>query len=95
MTAGFPTRDATVPLMLALEAGGADIIELGVPFSDPVADGPVIQKANNVRLYSVIKRPLTNPQVAIENNVHYSDCIEYVRQARAQGLKAPVLFMGS
>lgn len=36
--------------MLALEAGGADIIELGVPFSDPVADGPVIQKANNVRL---------------------------------------------
>ncbi|AAW41157.1 tryptophan synthase, putative [Cryptococcus deneoformans JEC21] len=79
LTAGFPTRDATVPLMLALEAGGADIIELGVPFSDPVADGPVIQKANNV---------------AIENNVHYSDCIEYVRQARAQGLKAPVLFMG-
>lgn len=49
MTAGFPTRDATVPLMLALEAGGADIIELGVPFSDPIADGPVIQAANTVR----------------------------------------------
>ena len=34
--------------MLALEAGGADVIELGVPFSDPIADGPVIQKANTV-----------------------------------------------
>lgn len=48
MTAGFPTRDATVPLMLALEAGGADIIELGVPFSDPIGDGPVIQASNTV-----------------------------------------------
>lgn len=48
LTAGYPTADATVPLMLAMEAGGADIIELGVPFSDPMADGPVIQKANNV-----------------------------------------------
>jgi tryptophan synthase len=50
LTAGFPTKDATVALMLALEAGGTDIIELGVPFSDPLADGPVIQKANTVRL---------------------------------------------
>ena len=48
LTAGFPTHDATVPLMLALEAGGADIIELGVPFSDPIADGPTIQAANTV-----------------------------------------------
>jgi tryptophan synthase alpha subunit len=48
LTAGFPTKDSTVPLMLALEAGGADVIELGVPFSDPIADGPVIQKANTV-----------------------------------------------
>ncbi|WVQ86066.1 tryptophan synthase, beta subunit [Cryptococcus sp. DSM 104549] len=79
LTAGFPTRDATVPLMLALERGGADIIELGVPFSDPTADGPVIQKANTI---------------AIENNVTYVDCLEYVRQARAQGLKAPVMLMG-
>lgn len=48
LTAGFPTADSTVPLMLAMEKGGADIIELGVPFSDPSADGPVIQQANTV-----------------------------------------------
>lgn len=36
--------------MLALEAGGADIIELGIPFSDPIADGPIIQRANTVGL---------------------------------------------
>jgi len=38
-----------VPILLAMEAGGADIIELGVPFSDPIADGPVIQESNTVR----------------------------------------------
>lgn len=48
VTAGYPNRDDTVPNMLALEAGGADIIELGIPFSDPTADGPVIQEANTV-----------------------------------------------
>lgn len=46
LTAGDPSPDRTVELILALEAGGADIIELGVPFSDPMADGPVIQKAS-------------------------------------------------
>ena len=53
LTAGFPTKDATVPLMLSLEAGGADVIELGFPFSDPIADGPVIQKANTVRYHGL------------------------------------------
>ncbi|MEZ5362667.1 MAG: tryptophan synthase subunit alpha [Bryobacterales bacterium] len=46
LTAGDPSPDRTVELILALEAGGADILELGVPFSDPMADGPVIQKAS-------------------------------------------------
>ncbi|MDE0163747.1 MAG: tryptophan synthase subunit alpha [Bryobacterales bacterium] len=45
ITAGDPSPGHTVELILALEQGGADIIELGVPFSDPIADGPVIQKA--------------------------------------------------
>ena len=53
MTAGFPTKEATVPLLLALEAGGTDVIELGIPFSDPIADGPVIQRANTVGLYMI------------------------------------------
>lgn len=47
ITAGDPTPDHTVDLVLALERGGADLIELGVPFSDPIADGPVIQRASD------------------------------------------------
>ena len=46
ITAGDPNPGMTVPLMHALVAGGADVIELGVPFSDPMADGPVIQRAS-------------------------------------------------
>jgi tryptophan synthase alpha chain len=45
LTAGDPSLDATLELVLALEKAGADVIELGVPFSDPIADGPVIQRA--------------------------------------------------
>ncbi len=47
LTAGDPTPDATPGLVAALERGGADLIELGVPFSDPIADGPVIQLAGD------------------------------------------------
>lgn len=49
MTAGYPRVEDTVPIMLAMQEGGSDIIELGVPFSDPIADGPVIQETNTVR----------------------------------------------
>lgn len=45
LTAGDPTSDATVGLARALEAAGADLLELGVPFSDPIADGPVLQRS--------------------------------------------------
>ena len=50
VTAGFPFADVTPELMHAMVAGGADVIELGVPFSDPSADGPVIQKAGDKAL---------------------------------------------
>lgn len=63
LTAGFPTADSTVPLMLALEAGGADVIELGIPFSDPIADGPVIQQANTV-----------SRTICCDSRIDMSDC---------------------
>lgn len=98
VTAGYPTREDTVPNMLALEAGGADIIELGIPFSDPTADGPVIQEANTVSLRNVLHVGISlltfRLQHALLNDVTYTDCLEFVKQARAQGLKAPVMLMG-
>ncbi|MEJ5221630.1 MAG: tryptophan synthase subunit alpha [Tepidiforma sp.] len=79
VTAGYPRRDETVPILLAMQEGGADVIELGVPFSDPMADGATIQHAN---------------QVALEQGVSLADCFDFIRVARAQGLTAPVILMG-
>ncbi|HEX6031534.1 MAG TPA: tryptophan synthase subunit alpha [Tepidiformaceae bacterium] len=79
VTAGYPTRADTVPILLGMEAGGCDVIEVGVPFTDPLADGATVQHANHV---------------AIEQGVTLSDCFALIREARAQGLKVPVVFMG-
>ncbi|KZT71419.1 tryptophan synthase [Daedalea quercina L-15889] len=79
VTAGYPTPEDTVPILLAMQEGGADIIELGVPFSDPVADGPAIQETN---------------VVALEHDVQYPHCLGIVREARNKGLTVPVLLMG-
>ncbi|KAF9792366.1 bifunctional tryptophan synthase TRP1 [Thelephora terrestris] len=79
VTAGYPTANDTVDIMLAMERGGADIIELGVPFSDPSADGPVIQESNTI---------------AVEQDVNYAQVLGQVKEARNRGLKAPVLLMG-
>jgi tryptophan synthase alpha chain len=49
-TAGYPTLDATVPVLRALTQAGADLIEIGMPFSDPLADGPVIQQSSTAAL---------------------------------------------
>src|SRR5205809_6434528 len=51
-TAGDPSLETTLELVLALEKAGADLIELGVPFSDPIADGPVIQRATERALHN-------------------------------------------
>jgi tryptophan synthase alpha chain len=50
LTAGYPTLDATVPLIETLASSGADLIEIGMPFSDPLADGPVIQASSTAAL---------------------------------------------
>jgi hypothetical protein len=55
VTAGYPRSVDTVPICLAMQKGGVDIIELGVPFSDPIADGPAIQETNTVcQIYSYL-----------------------------------------
>ncbi|KAG6865921.1 bifunctional tryptophan synthase trp1 [Blastosporella zonata] len=79
VTAGYPTQHDTVPIMLAMQAGGADIVELGMPFSDPMADGPVIQETNTI---------------ALRNNVDYATTLGMIKEARAQGLTTPVVLMG-
>ena len=50
VTAGFPNLGATLPVMEAIQAAGADIIEIGLPYSDPIADGPTIQESNTIAL---------------------------------------------
>ncbi|WP_024851455.1 tryptophan synthase subunit alpha [Hydrogenovibrio kuenenii] len=79
ITAGDPHPDMTVNLMHALVEEGADILELGVPFSDPMADGPVIQKA--------VER-------ALEHNVSLTDVLKMVEQFRQKDEKTPVILMG-
>ena len=78
LTVGFPDRDSTIPLLGAMVDGGADIIELGVPFSDPLADGATIQRAN---------------QVALDNGVTLSDCLDVCDDARARFPDTPLLMM--
>lgn len=63
-TAGFPELDSTVPVIRSLAAGGVDMIEIGVPFSDPMADGPVIQQSSTVALRNGMTLPLLLAQVA-------------------------------
>jgi len=79
VTAGYPTADATVPIMKAMQEGGATAIELGVPFSDPLADGPTIQRAATA---------------ALKNGVGIAECLEYVKEARSLGVTIPIVLMG-
>jgi tryptophan synthase alpha chain len=77
--AGDPFTDATTEIMLALAAGGADVIELGVPFSDPMAEGPVIQKAC---------------ERALAKGVGLLQVLAAVRAFRECDAKTPVVLMG-
>jgi len=79
VTAGFPFADVTPELMHAMVAGGADVIELGVPFSDPSADGPVIQKAG---------------EKALSLGIGLAQVLQMVRAFREKDSTTPVVLMG-
>jgi len=78
LTAGFPTIDATLPLLETIVDAGADLIELGVPFSDPLADGPTIQHAS---------------RVAIQGGITLDDIIEILAEFNSRN-RVPTLLMG-
>ena len=79
VTAGYPFAAITPGLMHGMVEAGVDIIELGVPFSDPMADGPVIQKAG---------------ERAIANGVNLAKVLGYVREFRQKNQHTPVVLMG-
>ena len=79
ITAGDPHPSLTVPLMHALVKNGADILELGVPFSDPMADGPVIQRSG---------------ERALKHGVGLADVLGMVGEFRKQDPDTPVVLMG-
>ncbi|MCW0208893.1 tryptophan synthase subunit alpha [Achromobacter veterisilvae] len=79
IAAGDPSPETTVPLMHALVEAGADVIELGVPFSDPMADGPVIQRA---------------AERAIAQGVGLARVLEMVAEFRQRDTATPVVLMG-
>ena len=79
ITVGDPYADATPEIMLAMAAAGADLIELGVPFSDPMADGPVIQQAS---------------ERALARGIGMTQVLDAVRDFRRHNAHTPVVLMG-
>src|SRR5256885_2798418 len=79
VTAGDPRAEVTVPLMRALVAAGADVIELGGPFSDPMADGPVIQRSS---------------ERALKNHIGLNQVLAFVAEFRDSDLTTPTVLMG-
>jgi tryptophan synthase alpha chain len=70
-TAGYPQLQDTVPVLQALQANGVDMIELGMPFSDPLADGPTIQESSRVALSNGMRIPVLFEQLArVRETVH-------------------------
>jgi len=79
IVSGDPTLEATLPVMQSMVQAGANIIELGVPFSDPMAEGPVIQKAH---------------ERALKHNTSLRSTLDVVKQFRQTDQKTPVVLMG-
>jgi tryptophan synthase alpha chain len=79
LTLGYPHRESALELVPALVEGGADLIELGVPFSDPLADGATIQAAS---------------QRALGNGMTLALCLDQVTELRGRGVSVPLVLMG-
>lgn len=77
-TLGYPDYDISLDVVAACASAGADLIELGVPFSDPLADGPTIQQSS---------------QQALENGITPARCLEAVRDLRMRGVQTPFMLM--
>ena len=78
VTAGYPEAGATVPLVKALDKAGADMIELGMPYSDPLADGPTIQESS---------------EIALKNGINLDKIFEMIREIRKTS-EIPIILMG-
>lgn len=79
VTAGFPSLDSTIPIVETLAASGVDLVELGIPFSDSIADGATIQRAN---------------EVALQNGASLKWTLDVLREIR-ETIEIPVVLMGS
>ncbi len=77
-TLGYPDRATSLAVVRAI-AGESDLLELGVPFSDPLADGPTVQHST---------------QLALERGITSAGCLELVRELRREGVQTPILLMG-
>ncbi len=80
ITLGYPDIDVSIDIIANLAISGVDLFELGIPFSDPIADGPTIQHAS---------------QIALENGVTIRSSLEMVARIRQKGVKKPLLLMGN
>ncbi|MCC8153128.1 MAG: tryptophan synthase subunit alpha, partial [Tannerellaceae bacterium] len=78
-TAGYPHLEDTVRILKAMQAKGIDMVEVGIPFSDPMADGPVIQEASTV---------------ALRNGMNQRILFEQLKDIRTEGITIPVILMG-
>ncbi len=78
-TIGFPNYDVSLDVIEACVNNGADIVELGMPFSDPLADGPTIQNST---------------QIALKNGITIPKCLQAVTDLRARGVAAPLILFG-
>jgi len=78
-TLGFPDQRTSLDILTAIAGAGADMLELGIPFSDPLADGPTIQRST---------------QAALEAGMNVRRCLEMVAELRRRGVTQPLLLMG-